>query len=176
MTKNLMKLDGCRVLLLMIIACGSLGGEGVRAVDTDQSNTTQAKEEFKIDSSVCSKEVLLKFFPQPVVKYVLLKNNIPEEQANAIAKELSRKNIDMDTTVKERSLAIHTDFKELSQRDIGIKMYREALYEIFSTVLKGHGIEDEDRIQAFLDDIQEIKGKMFVECIKKEQPTSKLEF
>lgn len=124
-----------------------------------------------VDPSLCSKEVLMTFFPQPIVQAVLIKHQVAAGEAEAIAKELSQKNQDIVKLVETKASQMDPNpFKDLSQRDAAIKIFRETLYDVFAGVLKKHGITDEKQIHQFLDDMQEVKGKLFVQCIRKEQP------
>lgn len=115
----------------------------------------------------CTKEELKTFFPEPVVRAVLLKANISEADANSIAAELAQKNAQWGKMIREKAAKMNPNpFEDLSQRDVGLKIYRETLYEVFSQVLKAHGISDEDKIQNMLDEIRETKSKLFIECIR----------
>jgi hypothetical protein len=126
------------------------------------------------NSMKCTKEELMTFFPDQVVQSVLIKGNIPKEEAVAIAQELSKKDKDLAKVVEEKAAKLEPNpFKDLSQRDLAIKIYRETLYEVFSKVLKSHGVTNEDKIQTMLEEIQASKSKLFIECIQKQQPPSK---
>lgn len=121
----------------------------------------------------CTKEELMTFFPQPVVQSVLIQANIPQEEATEIAKELSYKNTDLVKQVEEKASKLNPNpFKDLSQRDLAIRIYRETLYEVFAKVLKAHGVTNEDQIQTLLDEMQVAKSKLFIDCIRKQQTTS----
>lgn len=118
----------------------------------------------------CSKEELKTFFPEPVVRSVLIKANVPEEDANSIATELSKKNSQWGKIIREKAAKLTPNpLDDLSQRDIGLKIYRETLYEVFSQMLKAHGISDEDKIQNMLDEIRETKSRLFLECVRGQQ-------
>ncbi len=119
----------------------------------------------------CTKEELMTFFPKPVVKEVLTKAHLSQDQVNEIAQELSYKDSELVKLVEEKAAKIEPNpFKDLSQRDLAIKIYRETLYEVFAKVLKAHGVTNEDQIQTLLDDMQESKSKLFIDCIRKEKP------
>lgn len=123
-------------------------------------------------STLCTKEVLMTFFPQPVVKEVLLQQHISADQAESIAKELaSKKNSEIIKLVEEKASRMDPNpFKDLNQRDTAVKIFRETLYDVFASVLQKYGMTDEKKVHALLDAIQEAKGKLFVECIRKENP------
>ena len=117
----------------------------------------------------CTKEELMRFFPEQIVESILIKGEIPSDQAKKIAYELSRKDQELAKLVETRSAKLDThSLKTATQRDVAIKIYRETLFEVFAKVLKENGITDDDRIQALLDDLQEERSKLFIECIRKQ--------
>lgn len=139
---------------------------GIMAQESqDQQDDSKLMEE----AMGCSKEVLMTFFPQPIVKAILIRNKIPAEQAEAISKELANKDQDIVKMVEKKAAQSENNpFRDFSHREEAIKMFREILFEVFSDVLKKYGVEDKEKLRKILDDIQEAKGKLFVECIKKE--------
>ncbi|MFI0435193.1 MAG: hypothetical protein ACH350_05635 [Parachlamydiaceae bacterium] len=125
------------------------------------------------NSMKCTKEELMRFFPEQVVHSVLVKAKLPKEQADAIAQDLSQKDQELAKLVEDKSAKVSPNpFKNLSQRDLAIKIYRETLYEVFAKVLKAHGVKNEDQIQTLLDDLQEARSKLFIECIRKQPKSS----
>jgi hypothetical protein len=121
----------------------------------------------------CTKEELMTFFPQQVVHSILIEAHIPEEQAKAIAQELSQKDRELAQLVEEKAAKVEPNpFKDLSQRDLAIRIYRDTLYEVFAKVLKSHGVTNEDQIKTLLDEMQAAKSRLFIECIRKQQHTS----
>lgn len=121
----------------------------------------------------CSTNELMSFFPKTVVEVVLLQAKFSPEDAKTIAGELSKKNPELASLVEKKASKMNPNpFIDLSQRDQGLKIYRETLYEVFSKVLKEHGVADEVTVQGLLEDIRETKSKLFIECIRKQQTTS----
>lgn len=139
------------------------------ADEAPATGSTQTSTGLIIDSSLCTKDVLMTFFPQPVVKAVLIKHQVPEDKAQAISQELSRKSQEVAQMVESKASKMDPNpFNDLSHRDEAVKLFRETLFEIFSQALKSNGVnKDKVGIQLLLDDMQEAKGKLFVECIKK---------
>lgn len=137
---------------------------------------SENEEEHSIDTALCSKEILMSFFPQPVLKNVLIKHKVSEETADKIAKELSHKDQEVVKTVEHKAGEMEPNpLNDLSQRDLAIKIFRETLFQVFSQSLKDNKLSfDDAQIQTILDDMQEAKGKLFVECIKKEKNNHKL--
>lgn len=123
--------------------------------------------------SKCTKEELMKNFPQEVVESVLLNAKIPQDQASAIAKDLSQKDRELEKMVEEKAAKLDQNpFKDLSQRDLAIKIYRETRYEMFAKVLKANGIKNDDQIQSLLEETNAARSKQFIDCIKKQTSNS----
>ena len=119
--------------------------------------------------SKCTKEELMAFFPQQVVESVLIKAKLPAAQAAEIAQELSQKDRELAKIVEDKAAKLDPNpFKDLSQRELAIKIYRETLYEVFAKVLKAHGVKSDDQIQSLLEEMQAAKSKLFIECIRKQ--------
>lgn len=135
-----------------------------------QGETTEA---VLSNSMKCTKEELMAFFPQQIVESILIKAKIPKEEASKMALELSQKDRELAKLVENKAAKMEPNpFKDLNQRDLAIKIYRETLYEVFAKVLKSHGMTNEDQIQSLLDEMQAAKSKLFIECIRKQQPNS----
>lgn len=123
----------------------------------------------------CTKEQLMTFFPQQVVESVLVRANLSKDQAASIARELSQKDRELGKLVEDKAAKLESNpFKDLSQRDLAIKIYRETLYEVFAKVLKAHGVKSDDQIQSLLDEVQSAKSKLFIDCIRKQTTTSEV--
>lgn len=132
-----------------------------------QAETTEA---ILSNAMKCTKEELMTFFPQQIVQSTLIQAKLTQEQASEISQELAQKDRELAKIVEEKAAKLESNpFKDLSQRDLAVKIYRETLYEIFAKVLKSHGISDDDQIQTLLDEIQVAKSKLFIECIRKQQ-------
>lgn len=121
------------------------------------------------NSMKCTKEELMRFFPEQVVESILIKGNISKDKSVAIAKELADKDQELAKIVEEKTAKLDPNpYKNLNQREAAIKVYRETLYEVFSKVLKSHGVTNEDQILSILDELQEARSKLFIECIRKQ--------
>ena len=122
---------------------------------------------------ICNKQELGRFFPKRVLKAVLIKDQVPQDQAETIADNLSTKDDVLMRTIREKASRMDPNpFQDLNHRDVAIKLYRESIYQEFAKVLKAHGIQDEDKIQLMLDDLQRAKSKLFLDCIRKENIAS----
>jgi hypothetical protein len=60
--------------------------------------------------------------------------------------------------------------KDPSQRQAAVKLFRDTLFEVFSGVLNEHGVTDEQKVRAMLDDIQHQKAVRFAQCMEKKMP------
>ena len=137
----------------------------------DRFPVNNKKVDLQIDSALCTKDVLMTFFPGPIVKAVLVRYGVEPGKAEKIAEELSGKDREVVSDVEKKSAEYDPNpLNDLNQRDLAVKIFRETLYEVFAKVLKTNQVAgDDNEIQTILDDMKEIKGKLFVECIKKEQ-------
>lgn len=119
----------------------------------------------------CSKELLLSYFPEQFVNESLKKFNVPQDQWAAINKELANKNDNVIKTVEEKASKMDPNpLKDPSQRQAAVKIFRETLLEIFSGVLKQHGVNDDQKIAQILDDVQHQKAVRFAQCMEKNMP------
>lgn len=152
-------------LWLVILGISPLAAEEkINTVNIEKPSLSNQEENI-----TCSKELFMTRFPKPLVKMVLIKNQFPADQAEAIADELSKKDQDIIKLVeKKASQSDPNPFKDLSQREAAVKIVRESLYDVFAESLQKYGVKDETKIHQLLDDIQEAKGKLFVECIRRE--------
>ena len=137
---------------------------------TCQSDLKAQENEGEDPEPICTKEELMTFFPRQIVENVLVRFQVPQEQAVAIAEELAAQNQGLLQKVEEKAAKLDPNpFKDLSQRDAAIKIYQETLHEVFTQVLKAHQIDQEAQIDLYLNEIRRIKSKLFVECIRKQQ-------
>jgi hypothetical protein len=123
-------------------------------------------------SDACSKELLLAYFPQNFVTVTLKKFNVPQDQWDGIAKDLAAKDKDVVKEVEEKAAKLTPNpLKDRSpeQRQAAVKIFRESLSDIFSTVLKAHGVTDDKQVQAMLADIQQQKATNFAKCMEKQK-------
>lgn len=120
----------------------------------------------------CSKELLLAYFPETFVSETLRKFNVPQEKQDAIVKDLASKDKEVVKLVEEKASKLTPNpLKDRSpeQRQVAVKIFRETLFEVFSTSLKANGFTDTNQIQSMLDDIQQQKAKNFAQCMEKQK-------
>lgn len=118
----------------------------------------------------CSKELLLAYFPQAFLDETLMKFNVPQDQWAKINEELSAKDKEVIGIVEEKAAKITPNpLKDPQQRRTAVKIFRETLLELFTSVMNEHNITDTAQIQAMLDDIQQQKAKRFAQCMEKQR-------
>ena len=96
------------------------------------------------------------------------KYKVPQDQWDAINKELAEKDKDVIKMVEEKASKVSPNLlRDPQQRQAAVKLFRETLFEVFSKVMKAHGITDDKQIQEMLDDVQKQKALRFKECMEK---------
>ncbi len=115
----------------------------------------------------CSQEILLSYFPGVFVSETLKKFNVPQDQWDAIKKELLARDKEIIKQVEAKASKMNPNpLKDPEQRQAAVKLFRETLFDNFGAVAKAHGIKDDKQIQAMLDDIQQQKAKRFAHCME----------
>lgn len=118
----------------------------------------------------CAKELLLSYFPEPIVLDTLKHFSVPQDKWAGITKSLSAKDKEIVKIVEEKAKAMNPNpLKDPQQRQAAIKLFRDTLLEVFSDALKENGITDSSKFQAMLDDIQQQKAKKFAMCMEKKK-------
>lgn len=116
----------------------------------------------------CAKELLLSYYPPEFVLETLKKFNVPKDKWEQIVDGLKMKDKEVIHTVEEKASQMDPNpLKDPQQRQEAIKIFKDTLLQIFSSVVKPAGITDDKTIQAMLDDIQQQKAKRFAQCIEK---------
>ena len=112
----------------------------------------------------------MSYFPESLVAKTLEKFKVPQGQRSAIIKELNAKDHEVVSMVEERAGKMTPNpLKDPKHRQEAVKIFRDTLYELFSGVMKTHGINDGEQIQAMLDDLQQQKAKQFASCMEQHQ-------
>jgi len=119
----------------------------------------------------CSKDLLLSYFPEPFVIQTLKQFNIPEEAHQMIAKELQEKDKEVVRLVEMKAERMDPNpLRDPRHRQEAVKLFRETLFELFSSVLNKYQVTDKAKIQAMLDEIQRQKAEQFARCMERHQP------
>jgi hypothetical protein len=156
------KLTGKWLLLSTIAAvCGFVSPTSLSAID----NTAQDE---------CVRELLLSYFPEPIVNETLKKFNVPQDKWPAIVKALGQKDKEVVKLVEEKAAKMTPNpLKDAKERQAAVKLFRDTLLEVFSDSMKANGMTDTSQFQAMLDDIQQQKAKKFAMCMEKHKADSK---
>lgn len=118
----------------------------------------------------CARELLLSYFPEPIVTDTLKRFSIPQDKWEGITSTLSRKDKEVVKMVEQKAAAMNPNpLKDPQQRQAAVKLFRETLLQVFSDALKENGITDTSNFQAMLDDIQQQKAKKFAMCMEKQK-------
>ncbi len=118
----------------------------------------------------CAKELLLSYFPEPIVIETLKRFNVAQDKWAGINKSLSSKDKEVVKIVEEKAAAMHPNpLKDPQQRQAAVKLFRETLLQVFSDAMKDNGMQDASQFQAMLDDIQQQKAKKFAMCMEKQK-------
>lgn len=118
----------------------------------------------------CAKELLLSYFPEPIVKETLKRFSIADDKVAGITKSLSLKDKDVVKVVEEKAKNMNPNpLKDPQQRAAAVKLFRETLLQVFTEALKENGITDTSKFQAMLDDIQQQKAKKFAMCMDRQK-------
>lgn len=123
------------------------------------------------DNEECAQEILLAYFPGIFVRETLSKFKVPQDQWDAINKELSLRDKEIIKKVEAKAAKMSSNpLKDPQQRQAAVKIFRETLFENFAEVMRAHGIKDDQQIQQMLDDIQQQKAKRFARCMQQQLP------
>jgi hypothetical protein len=118
----------------------------------------------------CAKELLLSYFPEPIVNDTLKRFDVPQDKWAGIVKSLSAKDKEVVKTVEKKAAAMNPNpLKDPQQRQAAVKLFRDTLLQVFTEALKENGLTDTSKFQAMLDDIQQQKAKKFAMCMEKQK-------
>ena len=118
----------------------------------------------------CAKELLLSYFPEPIVKETLKRFSIAGDKVAGITRSLTNKDKEVVKIVEEKAKAMNPNpLKDPQQRAVAVKLFRDTLLQVFTEALQENGITDTSKFQAMLDDIQQQKAKKFAMCMDRQK-------
>ena len=121
-------------------------------------------------SDECAKELLLSYFPEPLVNETLKRFGVPQDKWAGIAKSLASKDKDVVKLVEQKAATMNPNpLKDPQQRQAAVKLFRETLLQVFTDAMKENDMQDESQFQAMLDDVQQQKAKKFAMCMEKQK-------
>jgi hypothetical protein len=113
----------------------------------------------------CDSAELNKNFPDAYVNYVLEFYNIPKNKWKFITDELASKEGSVQQIVKDKAAEMSPNPLTPPVESVTVsRLYRETIYDIFSSTLKDNEIESETTIRDMFSRILDMKGKRFWEC------------
>ena len=119
-------------------------------------------------SEVCSKELLLSYFPEIIVNDTLQRFNIPSDKWGEIKNSLAQRDKEIVYLVEKKAAQMQPNpLKDPQHRHVALKLFRDTLFEVFKEALTSAGISDEAQIKNMLEDIQQQKAKRFALCLDK---------
>lgn len=133
-------------------------------------HTSVSASEAASDTDDCAKELLLSYFPEPLVKETLKKFHVPEDKWAGITKSLTSHDKEIVKIVEQKASKMSPNpLKDSQQRQVAVKLFRDTLLETFSNTLIENGVTDKTQFLAMLDDIQQQKAKKFAMCMQKQK-------
>lgn len=122
----------------------------------------------QVSTNECSKELLLAYFPEIFVQETLKRFSVPEEEWSGIQRDLASKDKDVIKIVEEKAGKMDPNpLKDPGSKKAAIELFKGTLLQIFSGVMKEHGVTDDEKIQSMLTDIQQRKAERFTKCMQK---------
>lgn len=157
LTRNGLLLSTSALLLSLICPTG------IEAAETMMNDSDIRRE--------CTSELIMRFFPESIVKETLKKFNVPESKWDGIAKDLGSR--DKDIMKNLEALASQLSPNPTKDPQARVKMLREKLLEVFTASMNENGITDSTQFQAMVDEIQKEKVNKYHMCIQNNKMDSK---
>lgn len=113
----------------------------------------------------CPMELFVAFFPEPFVRATLVKFDVPVEKRLDIQKQLTHHELDINSIVEAKAAKMTPNpLNQPDQQEEVIKLFDDAVLQVFRQVMNDNGITDEDQIVKMLDDIHKQKADRFKSC------------
>lgn len=150
-------------LVALILGCSVLFLSALQAAPMPSAPQAPQMDE-------CSKELLLSYYPADFVTETLKKYNVPQDKWAGIIRALTGKEKDIVKTVEDKASKMNPNpLKDPKERQEAVKLFRDALMDVFANAMRSNGVTDESKYQAMLDDVQQQKAKKFAECVQKQK-------
>ena len=118
-----------------------------------------------VGESECTEDVLFRFFPKVFVLEVLEKHDIPKDRAEEIAANLADSDQRVVQLIEEKADQMTPNpLQEEGSHEERAKLFKEAITEVFNSVVNKYGITDTKEIMAMIDEIQQLRIERFEEC------------
>jgi len=149
-----------RTLILLILIVLGLPGQYIFSEELEQDEN-------------CSKDLILSYFPENIVNTVLMSYRVPQNSWASINEELHDQDEMILSKVEAKTSQMNPNpLNDPALKAVAVNIFRETLYETFGDVMNKYGIDDEDQIQAMMDEIQYKKAEHFKKCIDKRKARS----
>ncbi len=114
-----------------------------------------------------SPEAVITYFPEKYVERTLERFQIPKAQRVSIISALAEKDAEVILIVEEKAAKMNPNpLRDPQYRLQAVKLFRDSLLEVFSSVMSKHGITDRDEVIEMLNDIQQQKAHEFSQSVK----------
>jgi hypothetical protein len=114
----------------------------------------------------CPVDLFITFFPEPFVKLTLEKFAVPLDQRVAIQKELLNHELDINSIVESKAAKMTPNpLNQPDRQDDVVRLYDEAVLQVFTKVMNDNGITDDQQIAKMLEDINRQKAERFKRCM-----------
>lgn len=121
-----------------------------------------------------SPDAVITYFPKDIVERTLERFQIPKAQRVAIVSALAEKNAEVILLVEEKAVTMNPNpLRDPKYRSESVKIFRDALLEVFNSVMRTHGITDKDELKEMLNDIQQQKAYGFSQSVRNYKENSK---
>ncbi len=116
----------------------------------------------------CSRELLMVFFPESIVKGTLKKYNVPESKWDGITKSLAAKDRNIMKDIEDSAGQMSPN--PIRDPQVRVKMLREKLLQVFTAAMSENGMTDSSQFQAMVDEIQKEKVNKYQMCLQTRKP------
>lgn len=118
-----------------------------------------------IDSSLCTDEMLFRFFPEPFVIEALQAEGVSKEKAEAIAKDLVQRDRDIVQRIEERASKMAVNpIQDPSQQEERAELFRAVIRDVYADALGKQGIASDEKMESTLQSIQQMRLERFENC------------
>lgn len=126
--------------------------------------------ENEVDEKICQSDILLSYFPEPIVDEVLKKNQIPENLWASILADLAKQNALVEKIVAKKNAEMKRNpFWNMKKKNDTTDIYLETLHDLFSQTMQKFGVTNQDQVASMLDEIHYRKGKLIKHCMQQKQ-------
>lgn len=113
----------------------------------------------------CPMELFVAFFPPPFVRTTLAKFGVPQGKRLDIQQQLTHHELDINSIVEAKAAKMNPNpLNQPDQQEIVVKLFDDAVLQVFTQVMNDNGITDDNQIAEMLADIHRQKAERFKQC------------